>query len=610
MSSADSLKAANLILPLRGSAAHPLKKEGTPPFSKRGVGGISASSSLLNQAGADLSDATEAQKYRWSDSLSRCLLALHPQTPDALRHQLQALIRQLAQALAQGHTCLPLTQCPQHAMIVGAAQAEHQPAPLVFDQDALYFWRQWQQERVLAQHLARLIRPRPQLPSLSVTVAENEVSEPLQRAAIELAAQQPFSLITGGPGTGKTFTLVRIVRILQQANSQIKSQLRIALAAPTGKAAQRMQSVLAEEFARLQLPTEQMQSAQTVHRLLGLGGRATPKYHRGQPLPFDLVVIDEGSMLDLALASQLFDAIGDSTRVIILGDADQLAAVDAGAVLADLYRSAALEDHRCHLQVSRRFDPKQGIGQLAHRVLNGQLRDLAQVLTQNSEVRHIVPQVSAREAAYAQLWSGFMPYVAALQQQQPVAQLFAAFEHYRVLAAQRSGYFGTEQVNRALSACLQQALALTVSKTQHWYHGRPVMMTRNDYGLRLSNGDIGLCLADEHGHYALYFSHLSQPIAVSRVAVEQFETAFALTIHKSQGSEFSHVAMLLEGAVHGLLSRELVYTAITRAKNRLDVYASVDTLKQAVQQKNQRTTGLDWQIKRAVADWAKPSHQP
>lgn len=541
------------------------------------------------------SSPAEAEPLSWVQVLAVQLLALHPQTEPRLQVTLQGWILALGDALARGDTCLRLvenslaiSQALAHPLLVRAVVADQQPAPLVYDGQRLYFWRQWHEEYALARQLVKLLTPQP---AVAVSLSADDPANALQRAAIELAARQPFSVITGGPGTGKTFTLVRIVRALQAA----QPDLRIALAAPTGKAAQRMQAVLSAEFIQAGITMGNMQTAQTVHRLLGLGG-AAPRYHAKNCLPFDLIVIDEGSMLDLALASQLFAAIGAGTRLIILGDANQLAAVDAGAVLADLSEVALLSPYRIELQDSRRFDPQQGIGRLAAAVLKNNRAAIGHALADGGQVQHHLPNEVQPELTYQQLWQGFSAYVDALQQQSTPAELFACFEQYRILCAQRSGLFGTQQVNRAMSSRLQLALGIRKSRQQEWYHGRPVLVTRNDYGLRLSNGDIGLCLSDEQGRWQLYFAHLPEPIAVTRIAMEQLDTAFALTIHKSQGSEFLRVAMVLDRKAGELLSRELVYTALTRAKQQIDVWADREVLRYAVSRRTLRHTGLAEQL--------------
>ncbi|MFA9203312.1 MAG: exodeoxyribonuclease V subunit alpha [Flavobacteriales bacterium] len=557
------------------------------------VNAISTTTSMPHNAKDNTADKPEA--VPWIAILAEQLLAFHPDTDPDTAALLHGWILALGDALARGNTCLQIIDnslAIQHALahplLVSAALADQSPAPLVYDGQRLYFWRQWHEEYAVARQLAKLLAPQP---AVAVQLSADDPANPRQRAAIELAARQPFSIITGGPGTGKTFTLVRIVLTLQAA----QPELRIALAAPTGKAAQRMQAVLAEEFAQAGVATANMQTAQTVHRLLGLGG-AAPKYHAKNLLPFDLVVIDEGSMLDLALASQLFAAVGAGTRLIILGDANQLAAVDAGAVLADLSKVQQLKPYQIELQESRRFDAEQGIGRLAAAVLGNSRAAIGQALRQGGQVQQHLPNLEQPELSYTQLWQGFEAYVAALKRHAEPAELFRCFDQYRILCAQRAGIFGTERVNRAMSLRLQTALDTRNPRQPDWYQGRPVLVKRNDYGLRLSNGDIGLCLRDQHGDWQLHFTHLADPIAVTRLAVEQLDTAFALTIHKSQGSEFLRVAMLLDARAWRLLSRELVYTAITRAKQQIDVWATDQVLSDAVSRPTLRQTGLAEQL--------------
>jgi exodeoxyribonuclease V alpha subunit len=509
------------------------------------------------------------------------------------------LLHRLGDALQQGHTCLTQThrQWPEHPLIVQAANALISPAPLVADGPYLYLYRQWQQERQIAHQLALLIRQ--SLAAVQIVLDPMDTANSRQQDAIALAARQAFSLITGGPGTGKTFTLVRIVQALQAA----QPDLRIALAAPTGKAAQRMEEVLTKAFDQAGISQDRIQTAQTVHRLLGLGNGQRPRYHREQPLPFDLIVIDEGSMLDLALASLLIDAIAVGTRLIILGDSDQLAAVDAGAVLADLAHADDLADYRIHLIESKRFGPDSGIGQLADVIRQGRSAALAGVLQGNDQVSLHQPTLQQPEHMYDALWAGYADYVEALRSQASPIDLLAVFDRYRVLCAQRHRRMGTVLVNKALGERLQrdlgerqgQGLALS-----DWYQGRPVLMTRNDYSLQLSNGDVGLCLADETGRWQVHFAHLNAPIAVSRLPPEQLDTAFALTIHKSQGSEFDEVALLLDPEAGTLLSRELVYTAVTRAKARVQIWSELALLQKTIARRAMRHSGLADQLHEAL----------
>lgn len=562
---------------------------------------------------------TQDEAPAWSQVLAHNLLGKFPETPLHTRDTLGAYIVQLGSALELGDTCLKQTtrqasseanEWLTHPLVASGEHALTQPAPLVVEQaDAeshyVYFYRHWHQEWKLAERLAALLNPATAPAAVSVDLSSETSLKDLQRQAIELAAGHPFTLITGGPGTGKTYTLARIVKALQQA----APQLRVALAAPTGKAAQRMQSVLSNEFKQAGVSGAQIQTAQTIHRLLGLGGRSTPRYHRSEPLPFDLIVIDEGSMLDLALASLLFDAIAVGTRVIILGDANQLAAVDAGAVLADLDAVPALAPYRVALQESSRFKADEGIGLLAAGVLNQQEDAVLKALTTSAQVQYLDLAKTPNSAVFHQLWQGFQPYFEVLLKlkgashpltDEQVKALFLAFDQFRVLCAQRAGDLGAHAINRSIGEALQQALGNSLIKREGWYSGRPAMMTRNDYGLRISNGDIGVCLVDQTGREWVYFPDRPSPIAATRLPPEQIETAFALTIHKSQGSEFRQVAMVLDDSAEDMLTRELIYTAITRAKERVQVWSKQALLLQAIHKKSNRISGLMNQIARKI----------
>lgn len=559
----------------------------------------------------NLSSLIALDENAWYVALAEHLAELYADTSIHQKNKLKQLVITIGQALEAGHTCLFIKQHSlnfkqlQHPAIVDELHAKEQPAPLVRAGDYVYFYRQWQQENQLAEQLTRILTPvRP----VSVQFDDHETANALQRQAIQLAGQHAFSLITGGPGTGKTYTLVKIVSALQQD----QPDLRIALAAPTGKAAQRMQSVLDNAFTQLGVSSHHIQTAQTIHRLLGLGPHGKPRYHAQALLPYDLIVLDEGSMLDLALASLLFAAIGTGTRVIILGDADQLAAVDAGAVLADLQQTFALQQYQVHLTESKRFDATQGIGQLASAILQQNSVQFWQAFQQSpQQLQHINPQQLSDQQLFDQLWQGFLPYVEELQNlnsqqkynQADIQKLFAAFDRYRILSAMRAGRLGVQRINQEMIKRLQQRQGQAQarhSSQQAWFSGRPIMMNRNDYALQLSNGDIGLCLLDENGKWQVYFPHLTQAIASTRLPLQDISTAFALTIHKSQGSEFEHVAVVLDAAAKELLSRELLYTAVTRAKQNVVLWSDDEVAEQALHNKALRDTGLGNQLQKML----------
>ncbi|MGA9698842.1 MAG: exodeoxyribonuclease V subunit alpha, partial [Acinetobacter sp.] len=441
-------------------------------------------------------------------------------------------------------------------------------------------------------------------------------------------AKQGLNIITGGPGTGKTYTLARIIAVLNQAMPSI----RIAMAAPTGKAAQRMKEALQNSLndEKLQdLVTDDLKqlSPITLHRLLGLGETYQPRFHAKQPLPYDVIVIDEASMLDLSLANMLLSAVPDHARLILLGDADQLAAVDVGSVLADLQQVPALAENRVNLVSSRRFKEGALIGQMAKFIQAQQatqngatlLEKFAQQVVRPSEIQsvslqsemddqiqleYLPPNMSKqfdRTSYYDKLMLGYQPYVNALKSyltaDEPelwVQQVVKVFDDYRILAAIRHGALGLTQLNLQVEQRLLEALSLQISKQGDWYVGRPVMMTYNDYQLGLSNGDIGICFKrsrDGQSQFEVYFPSLEKWVPATRLP-KSIETAFVLTIHKSQGSEFTHTAVVLDETAKDLLSKELLYTAITRAKKVVSLLADQDALVQSLTVKTMRKSGV------------------
>ena len=449
-----------------------------------------------------------------------------------------------------------------------------------------------------------------------------------QQQALRMAASQALSIITGGPGTGKTYTLARIIAVLNQAIPDI----RIAMAAPTGKAAQRMKEALQNSFSDAKLSglvSAELQrlTPVTIHRLLGLGEDQRPRFHARRQLPFDVIVVDEASMLDLNLAKMLFAAVAPRSRLILLGDANQLASVDAGAVLADLQQAPELAQNRVNLVTSRRFDGEKLIGRMASFIQqNERQQDVLQRFEQEIapagrlQALPLTPEMpdciqlqylpdSPQDPSidwngyYSQLMLGFQGYASAVQDylasecaEQHEAAAVSVFEDYRILAAVRHGRLGLTALNEQME---QRLLAATAQAKQgEWYAGRPVMMTYNDYQLGLSNGDIGICFKRRHEgrmQFSVYFPSLQKWVAAARLP-KSIETAYALTIHKSQGSEFRHVAVVLEAHAAQLLSKELIYTAITRAKKAVSLLAAPSALAAAMTVRTARKSGLSAKI--------------
>ncbi|OOT54041.1 exodeoxyribonuclease V subunit alpha [Acinetobacter pittii] len=565
----------------------------------------------------------------WSNFLNQA-----PFTEQSQVSETTSYLQQLIEVSLQGDSCIDISSEQIAALgqlAISADQATSKVAPCVYDEQGLALYRYWHLEQRLAEQICRLKQQLIQ--PVSCDDYLDLLTDAHQQAALQMVARQSLSIITGGPGTGKTYTLARIIAVLSQAIPHI----RVAMAAPTGKAAQRMQEALQNSFndpklLESGLVSEELrnQGTQTIHRLLGMGHSQTPRFNQKQPLPYDVIVVDEASMLDLNLATLLFEAVPESCRIILLGDANQLASVDVGAVLADLQQIQALADNRVQLQTSRRFAEGALIGQVAKFIqAQSYQQDHVEVLqrfevdiVQVSELKPILLQRDMPDVVqleylpegnlldldtyYQKLMLGFQGYVQSLKNYlkeersiEQVQNVVKAFDDYRILTAVRHGPFGLQQLNQYAQRWLQQQLSIVT--LGGWYVGRPVMMTYNDYQLGISNGDIGLCF--EHRtqpqQFEVYFPSLNKWVAANRLP-KSIQSAFALTIHKSQGSEFTHTAVVLDQAAKNLLSQELIYTAITRAKKVVSLLVHQEALLQAFTVRTTRKSGLVQKVNRLV----------
>ncbi|WP_201599380.1 exodeoxyribonuclease V subunit alpha [Psychrobacter piscatorii] len=500
--------------------------------------------------------------------------------------------------------------------------------------ESITFWlhRAWQAEFNLAKNINNILNQK--VSPLPIAIPENLHDNQIK--AINVANNNAFSIITGGPGTGKTYTVAQLVIALQQAtesrgdNSEnirfSTDSASLALAAPTGKAAQRMQESLqaALDTAGINL---QLQEAKTIHRLLGIGRTGRPRYNADNPLGEDIIIVDEASMLGVELANYLVSAVKPGARLILLGDANQLAAVDAGAVLADLCRIPSLQLIHAELTESRRFGADSGIGKLAIQINRAEtnLQAIWQLLRQDDALSfqyvntlqaesmsgNQIENSLSREKNISKVSRNYQSYLKKIENllrhpieksmpksiKNTISSLMEIFSEFRVLTAGHNGEWGDHYINNYLTQWHLTKLKLPLGQNT-WFHGRPIMILQNNYELGLFNGDIGFCLqtSDDRSRLEVFFENKTQGIAVNLLNEEVVATAYAMTIHKSQGSEFDHVAITFDDSHARLLSKELIYTAVTRAKKRVTIYSTKHAFEKAVQTPTERHTGLSLQF--------------
>jgi exodeoxyribonuclease V alpha subunit len=422
-----------------------------------------------------------------------------------------------------------------------------------------------------------------------------------QRGAAERAVRSWTSVLTGGPGTGKTTTIARLLVALasQHRVAGRERPLSVGLAAPTGKAAARMREAIRSSAADEVFTAEERTwleslDAVTLHRLLGPrpDHRTAFRHHAGQKLPHDLVVVDETSMVALLMTERLVQAVPSSCRLVLVGDAEQLASVEAGAVLRDVVDGLGGDDSPVvtHLRQGHRFDG--GIGDLAAAVVAGDADAALAVLT--SGVEGVVLRspdelddvVAGRPAAQARA-------VARAAQEGDVHAALSALAEHRLLCAHRDGPFGVGHWNERL----EREVRTFPDPSRPWFVGRPVLVTRNDASSRVNNGDVGVTLDD--GQRLVV--HLDTGTTVSGARLASTQSAYASTVHRSQGSEFDHVTLVLPDEDSLVLTRELVYTAVTRARSGLTVVASPEVLRRAIERRTARASGVARRLAGLVA---------
>ncbi len=559
----------------------------------------------------------------------------------------------------QGHVCLDLSSVEGKELLKGENEIDPVVCPelnnwckqlrktgvvgnpgeykplILDDRSRLYLFRYWEYQEKLANSIRRRISDTTVKSDIGLLKEELTRLFPLeqvkeinwQRVAAFTALIKKFCVISGGPGTGKTSIVTTILGLLlKQAEPE---RLRIALIAPTGKAAAKLQEAIRSMKTKLSCPDSIKQAipeeASTIHRLLGtIPNSPYFRHNTKNALPVDVVVVDEASMVDLALMSKLIQALPLQARIILLGDKDQLASVEAGAVLGDICDTgtehsfsqgfckdckevtgytihtqqnrapeSGIRDCIIQLEKNYRFGSDSGIGAVSYAVNTGD-GDRAIKLMKSGVYGDItwkkLPQPKdLPQVIKATIMQGYGDY---LRASDPF-KVFQVFERFRILCALREGPFGVAALNILVEQILREERL--INPDRRWYPGRPVLITRNDYNLRLFNGDMGIVLPDssENGTLRVFFPATNGTFKKFHpFRLPEHETVYAMTVHKSQGSEFGKVLLLLPERESPVLTRELIYTSITRAKENVEIWGNEHVFRTAVSRYIERTSGL------------------
>jgi len=569
----------------------------------------------LHRLQADTDDSVLAAAALASLAVAQGHSGFDPAQPDQLLDAslpwpaAQQWIEQLQQS--------PWVSEPEAKQVAGAR-------PLVWERGLLYLRRYREYERRLAAGLQRIAQA-----NVNNNVSDHSVSalfaclfppdhDAQQRHAAQLAQKYPLLLISGGPGTGKTSTIARLLLVrVAQARASGQALPRIALVAPTGRAAERMAESVRRTVQSLtdvdrQLSATLPSTGSTVHRLLGVIPDSPEfRHHADNLLPFDIIVIDEASMIDLPLMCKLVQATATGSQILLLGDPDQLPSVESGDVLHALVQASAAHKPTArtntlahvHLQRSYRQSQSLQLAPLAQAVREG---DSVQVLNllrsgELSGVQFYEQQEESAPDLLPRLRQTLHNWWRDLTQAPSPAQALLHINRLRLLTATREGAQGSRRLNTRIEYLLNPSASQRNPSTH--FHGRLVLITENSYRLGLYNGDIGLCLHSARTGMSVWFAGNEEPHTPRSFhpsALPAHESAFAMTIHKAQGSEFDQVWLQLPAHEHRVLSRELLYTGLTRARERLYISANAAVLESTLARHTQRCSGLYWRLKEVL----------
>ncbi len=561
----------------------------------------------------------------------------------------------VSRAVGDGHVCLDLRQlsgkeftfslrnnskkytiqCPElhiwyesllKSKVVGRP-GEYKPL-ILDDKYRLYLQRYWDYERILGEELLKKASKKEKIQDFSFIKDILFRLFPTEKGKINLqllsaitALRRKLCVITGGPGTGKTTLIGKILALLIISS---KREPKILLCAPTGKASARLKQAISEVKERIEVD-EKIKSiipdeAYTVHRML----KPIPKtpyffYNSQNRLPADIVVVDEVSMVDLPLMSKLIQAIPEDAKLILLGDKNQLSSVEPGSVLGDIcaYSTGiskdSLEiyfrltgerflapfsgDHKIdecivELKENYRFSKRSGIAHLSEAVNRGEKEKAMVILNSNFPdvvFRRLPSQERLKYMLKEKVLSGYKEY---LLEKDPYNAL-KKFEKFRILSPIRWGPYGVNSINRIVEQILREEGL--ISEENQWYAGRPILITKNDYELLLFNGDTGIIMKDPERGFEERAFFIGADGTLRRflpIRLPEHETAFSMTVHKAQGSEFDEVLFILPDTYIPIITRELIYTAITRAKRRIEIWAKPEIFEKGIEQKIERSSGL------------------
>ena len=479
---------------------------------------------------------------------------------------------------------LPWPGADEWLATVGASPLTGTPPVLRIEGDLLYLDRYWLEEQQVCDDVLAMVEARPRQASPDIDRLFPKGFEE-QRAGAEVALSQGLTVLTGGPGTGKTTTVARLLALLAGG-----TRLRIALAAPTGKAAARLQEAVQLEVGKLEPADQQALAglhATTLHRLLGSRPDTSARFrqNRSNRLQHDVIVVDETSMVSLTMMARLLEAVRPDARLILVGDPDQLASVEAGAVLADLVDG--LDGTKiAELRTSHRFG--ESIGALASAIRDGDADSAVDIMRAGGE--HI-DWIDTDDPSQ-HLRKVLVPHAVALRQAALLGDAAAALTTlgaHRLLCAHRRGPYGVRYWNHQAERWLTEATGEPIWAS--WYVGRPILVTANDYGLGVYNGDTGVTLL-KGGVLRAAIAGSGEPLEFATSRLADVDTVHAMTIHKSQGSQADEVTVLMPPEDSRLLSRELFYTAVTRAKEKIRVVGPEPAVREAVERRAVRASGL------------------